>query len=282
VLSGCAWVLWRGKVDLQANPPKGKKKDKKKEDTKGSIRVGWLIVEGILAAFVTACGLALASIPAVWALIAGGLWVVVGLVFADKDCFKKIAGNRLLSWVLGALVVVAAIFFSAAAPGISALILFVLVRNSARFDERLVAHEIKGLIAPVAVMLAALSVIVLAFLAAPPVTFDRVTVLTNDGKTVEGGYVARSGDGVFVATCKQVASDVERSTLPRLQVIPNDSVKQVTLGGDRYAIDNGKRPSLFDLGLHLFSQDQIKENFRAWRPSIRGRLAVCVGTKPPY
>jgi hypothetical protein len=297
VLSGLAWVLWRGKVDLQTTST---------NDKKGLFRVGWLIVQGILVAFVAACGLALASIPPVWALIAGGLWVLVGLVFMDSDFVQKIAGTRLLRWVKdhrllrwvqntrllrwvidhrllrwvpGVLVVVAAICFSAAAPGITALILFVLVLNNAWFEKRLVDPDIKRLIAPVAVILVALSVIVLAFLATPPVTFDRMIVLMKHGKTVEGGYVARSGDDVFVATCKQYGSDVERSKLPRLQVVPNDSVKQVILGGDRYAIDNGKRPSLLDLGLHLFSQDPIEQHFRAWRPSIRGRLAVC-GTKP--
>jgi hypothetical protein len=293
VLSGCAWALWRVRAarsesndapetrptDIHhASRPEEPADARSNEDKKGPIRVGWLIVQGILVVFVAVCVLALASIPPVWALIAGGLWVVVGLVCLESDFFR-FEDNRLLAVVLGVPVVVAAIFFSAAAPGISAVILFVLLLNHARFDDRLVDDNSTRLIAPVVTLLAALSVIVLAFLTTPPVTFDRVTVLMKHGKTVEGGYVARSGDGVFVATCKQVPGDTERSKLPRLRVIPNDSVKRVILGGDRYAIDNGKRPSLFDLGLHLFLDKPIEENFRAWRPSIRGRQAVCVDTK---
>lgn len=268
LLSGLAWFLWRRfSVSRKSSS----------ESKRGPIRVGWLIVQGLLVAFVAACLLAILSLSPLLALIPAAVWVGAGLTFEESDFFQ-IARNRWLSWGLGLAVAVCAVLFSAAALGISALILFTLVRNHIWFDNCL---EKGGthLIAPILTLLAALSVIVLAFLTTPPVTFDRVTVVEKDNSTIEGGYVARSGNGVFVATCKQFLGDPYRSKKPRLQVIPNDSVKQLTFGGDRYAIDNGKRPSLLDLGLHLFSRDPIEEHSRGWRPSLRGRLEVCVGTR---
>jgi len=178
----------------------------------------------------------------------------------------------LLNWV--------AVLFSAAAPGISALILFALVRNNIWFEECLSSEKRTDLIAPILTLLVALSAIVLAFLTTPPVTFDRVEIVQKEGR-VEGGYVARSEDGIFVATCKQFPGDPRASKRPRLQVIPNDSVEHLTVGGDRFAVDNGKRPSLFDLGLHLFSQDKIEEHLGGWRPSVRGRLDVCEDSQEP-
>jgi hypothetical protein len=269
LLSGLAWFLWR-RFSVS--------RESSSERKKGPIRVGWLIVQGLLVAFVAACLLALLSLSPLLALVPAAAWVGAGLKFEGSDFFQ-IARNRRLSWGLGLAVVACAVLFSAAAPGISALILFALVRNNVWFEGCLNSEKSSYLIAPILTLLAALSIIVLAFLMTPPVTFDRVTVVEKDGSTVEGGHVARSGDGVFVATCKQFPGDPHRSKKPRLQVIPNDSVKRLTFGGDRYAIDNGKRPSLLDLGLRLFSQDQIKEHLPGWRPSVRGRLEVCVDTR---
>jgi hypothetical protein len=269
LLGGLAWFLWgRFSDDGEAS----------RERKEGAIRVAWLIVQGLLVAFVAACLLALLSLSPLLAFVPAAIWVLAGLLLAKRSDFFQIARNPWLIWGLGLPVVVCAVLFSAAAPGIAALVLFALVRKNVWFEWRLSSENRANWIAPILTLLAALSLIVLAFLTTPPVTFDRVTVVEKNG-TVEGGYVARSGNGVFVATCKQFPGDPYRSKKPRLQVIPNDSVKQLILGGDRYAIDNGKRPSLLDLGLHLFSQDQIEEHLPGWRPSLRGRLEVCVGTR---
>jgi hypothetical protein len=269
LLGGLAWFLW-GRFSVDGEAPHEKRK--------GAIRIGSLIVQGLLVAYVVACLLALLSLPPLWALIPAVIWVGVGLRF-QRSGFFQIARNRWLSWGLGLPVVVCAVMFSAAAPGISALILFALARNNDWFEQRFGSQNRTQWIAPILTLLVAISLIVLAFLTTPPVTFDRVTVVEKNGSKVEGGFVARSGDGVFVATCEQFPGDSQRSKKPRLQVIPSDSVKQLTLGGDRYAIDNGKRPSLFDLGLHLFSQGTIEEHFGGWRPSLRGRLEACVDTR---
>jgi len=269
LISGLAWFLW-GRFSVDGEAPRQRRG--------GAIRVGWLIVQGLLVAYVAACLLVLLSLSPLLALVPAAIWVGAGLRFEGSDFFQ-IAHNPWLSWGLGLSVVVCAMLFSAAAPGISALILLVLVRNNVWFEQCLSSENRTHWIVPILTLLVALSLIALAFLTTPPVTFDRVTVVEKDGGTVEGGYVARSGDGVFVATCKQFPGDPHRSKKPRLQVIPNGSVKRLTLGGDRYAIDSGKRPSLLDLGLHLFSQDPIEEHLRGWRPSLRGRLEVCVGTR---
>lgn len=271
LLAGLAWLLWR-RFSVSRKTTSEKKK--------GPIRVGWLVIQGVLVAFIAACALALLSLSPLLALFPAAGWVVAGLTFEESDFFQ-FARNPWLSWGLGLPVTLCALLFSSAAPGISALILFLLVRNGAWFEQCLSSEKSTHLIAPILTLVAAFSVIVLAFLATPPVTFDRVAVVEKDGSTIEGGFVARSGDGVFVATCKQLSGDPQRSREPRLLVIPNESVKSLTLGGKRYAIDNGKRPSLFDLGLRLFSQDPIEEHVPGWRPSIRGRQDVCVDTRTP-
>jgi hypothetical protein len=272
VLSGLAWFLWR-RFSVSRKSLSERKK--------GPIRVGWLIVQGFLVAFIAACLLALLSLSPLLSLVPAIAWVVAGLTFEESDFFQ-IVHNRWLSWGMGLLVVTCAVLFSAAAPGISALILFALVRNNTWFEGCLSSEKRTDLIAPILTLLVALSAIVLAFLTTPPVTFDRVELVDKEGGVIEGGYVARSEDGVFIATCKQRSEDdPESSKRPRLQVIPNDSVGHLTLGGDRYVIDNGKRPSLFDLGYHLFSQDKIEEHLGGWRPSVRGRLDVCVDTREP-
>jgi hypothetical protein len=272
LLSGLAWVLWRRfSVSRKASASSERKK--------GRIRIGWLILQGLLVAFIAACLLALLSLSPLLSLLPAVLWVGAGLKFEESDFFQ-IAHNRWLSWGLGSLVVTCAVLFSAAAPGISALILFALVRNNNWFEECLGSEKRTDLIAPILTLLVALSAIVLAFLTTPPVTFDRVEIVQQEGR-VEGGYVARSEDGIFVATCKQFPGNPRASKRPRLQVIPNDSVEHLTFGGDRFAVDNGKRPSLFDLGLHLFSQDKIEEHLGGWRPSVRGRLDVCEDSQEP-
>jgi hypothetical protein len=269
LLSTLAWFLWRWF---------GASRGTEEQKRKGPIRIGWLIVQGVLVAFVAACLLALLSLSPLWGLAFAVVWVVAAVKFEESGFFR-IAYNRRLSWGLGLLVAVCAMFFTAAALGISALILFVLLRNEVWFEKRLDTKNKTRLIAPILTLLVALSLIVLSFLTTPPVTFDRVAIVQKDGGRVEGGFVAHSGDDVFVATCEQFPDDPYRSKKPRLLVIPAESVQRLTLGGDRYAIDNGKRPSLFDLGLRLFSQGLIEEHLSGWRPSVRGRLEVCVDTE---
>lgn len=271
VLSGLAWFLWRRF---------GARRKSSSERKTGPIRAGWLIVQGLLVAFVVACVLARLSLSPLASLIPAAVWVGFALRFEESDFFQ-IAHNRPLSWGLGLLVAVCAVFLSAAAPGISALILFALLRNNLWFEECLSSVKRTDLIAPVLALLVALSAIVLAFMTTPPVTFDRVEVAEKGGEVVEGGYVTRSDDGVFVVTCKAFPDDPQRSKRPRLRFIPGSSVERLTIGGDRYVVDNGKRSSLYDLGLHLFSQGKTEEHLGGWRPSIRGRLDVCVDTQVP-
>ena len=272
VLALLTWLTWRLGARFAVSG-----ESSRKEKKEGALRVGSMIVQGLLVAFVAVCLLSLLSLPPLLAFVPAFVWVGAGLKSRESRLFE-IADNRGLGWGLGLPVTVCAVLFSAAAPGISALILFALVFNESWF-EKLFSDKGSDRIAPIFALLVAFSAIVLAFITTPPVTFDRVSVVEIHGDRVEGGYIARSEDGIFVATCEQFPDDPYRSKKPRLQVIPNDSVKSLTIGGDRYAIDNGKRPSLFDLARHLFSQGQIEEHLSGWRPSARGRLEVCVDTR---
>jgi hypothetical protein len=81
----------------------------------------------------------------------------------------------------------------------------------------------------------------LAFVATPPVTYPRAIVQTTAGSQV-GGYLARTDDGVYLATYTPQSDG--RSTDERVALVRGDSVQKVTVGGEPYRLDSGDRPSL--------------------------------------
>ncbi|MEA2642624.1 MAG: hypothetical protein QOF51_4018, partial [Chloroflexota bacterium] len=97
------------------------------------------------------------------------------------------------------------------------------------------------------------AVVGLAFSATPPVTFPRATVLTASGQRV-GGLVARTGDGAYLATCSPSTRNF--SFDERVAVIKSDDIKQLTLGGDPYMLDSGRRPSVLGLLQQAFGAER--------------------------
>jgi hypothetical protein len=96
------------------------------------------------------------------------------------------------------------------------------------------------------------AVVAFAFVATPPVGYPRAVVQTEQGEKI-GGYLARSDDGVYLATCE--ANPRGRSSTERLVLVRQDAVRSITLGGKLYRFDSGDRPSLLAVLLRPFGVD---------------------------
>jgi hypothetical protein len=116
----------------------------------------------------------------------------------------------------------------------------------------------------------------LCYSAMPPVSFSRTTVETSGGRLL-GGYVGRTGAGVYLAYCTPLADAT--SYADRVQLIPAGAVRSTTVTDGDFTLDTGYRPSLPTLALRAFS---IDTQTVAWiRPELKERSAPCSGTPPP-
>ena len=116
----------------------------------------------------------------------------------------------------------------------------------------------------------------LCYSATPPVSFSQTIVDTTAGKRL-GGYVGRTGSGVYLAYCTPLADAT--SYEDRVQLIPASAVRSATATGVDYTLDTGYRPSLPTLALQAFG---IDTHTVAWiRPELKERGAPCAGTPPP-
>ncbi|HVD38037.1 MAG TPA: hypothetical protein VNC15_04315, partial [Solirubrobacterales bacterium] len=148
VLALLTWLTWRLGARFAVSG-----ESSRKEKKEGALRVGSMIVQGLLVAFVAVCLLSLLSLPPLLAFVPAFVWVGAGLKSRESRLFE-IADNRGLGWGLGLPVTVCAVLFSAAAPGISALILFALVFNESWF-EKLFSDKGSDRIAPIFALLVA-------------------------------------------------------------------------------------------------------------------------------
>jgi hypothetical protein len=113
------------------------------------------------------------------------------------------------------------------------------------------------------------AVVAFAFVATPPVGYPRAVVQTDQGEKI-GGYLARSDDGVYLATC--AADPRGRSSTERLVLVRQDTVRSITLGGKLYRFDSGDRPSLLAVLLRPFGVDL---NPPVLRINLRPAEPVC-------
>jgi hypothetical protein len=81
-------------------------------------------------------------------------------------------------------------------------------------------------------------------------------VVTTANGNVVGGFVGRTGDGVYLLTCR---SDQQgHSAEPLLTLVPGDTVTGQRLGGSAFRVDSGARPSplnLYSDALNLTNRD---------------------------
>lgn len=112
----------------------------------------------------------------------------------------------------------------------------------------------------------------LAYSATPPVSFPQAVVGTPTGNRT-GGYLTRTGAGVYLVTCTALADAT--SIEERLDLVPARDVKDVRIGGHAAYLDSSDRPSIATLALDalgiggrvptLFSAD-----LRATQPTCAG------------
>ena len=120
------------------------------------------------------------------------------------------------------------------------------------------------------------ALVALCYSATPPVSFSQTIIETTSGTRL-GGYVGRSGSGVYLAYCTPLADAT--SYEDRVQMIPASAIRSSTATGVDFTLDTGYRPSLPTLALRAFG---IDTQTVAWiRPELKERSAPCAGTPPP-
>lgn len=157
--------------------------------------------------------------------------------------------------------------------GFTVLVLLVLVHFSKRLLELWAGDDIKKLIVPTLILVAALNLIILSYLATPPVRFSRARVDTANGNSVTGAFIGRSGDGVYLATCRR--ANATTSDLARIRIVPADKVKSIVLGGPGYDFDYAERPSIVNLVTYLVQQDTELEKSAVVELDLRPARSVC-------
>jgi hypothetical protein len=192
--------------------------------------------------------------------------------------FAAEALARLARWTFVAEAVGLA-FWKLAAPLGSTVIVLLLLLVLTRYARtlRLRTPQRTFMAGVVAVVATALNLIIVPYLATPPVAFERATVTMTAGGTVQGAYLGRSADGLYLATCEPTRTDPQRSELARVMVIADAEIKELTLGGPRYVFDVGHRPTLFGLGVHFLTGADLRPGDDGVQLDPRNRRDVCTG-----
>jgi hypothetical protein len=120
------------------------------------------------------------------------------------------------------------------------------------------------------------ALVALSYSAMPPVGFSQTTVQTTSGRRL-GGYIGRTGSGVYLASCTPLADAT--STADSVQFIPAAAIESTASTDTDFTLDTGYRPSLPTLALRALG---IDTQTIAWiRPELNERRAPCAGTPPP-
>lgn len=180
---------------------------------------------------------------------------------------------RVLRLLVTAVVIVTALIFMAVPLGITTLVLLALLHLGSRIDLLPKARGMRDLLPAVVILAAALNAVIIPYLATPPVTFDRVTVLTQKDDKIVGAFIGRSSEGVYLATCEQQRPTVSKEA--RIELIPAEEVKAVVLGGFRYSFDVGRRPSLFALTKYFVDNSPLRRDDDGFQLDLRGERHVC-------
>lgn len=179
---------------------------------------------------------------------------------------------QVLRWGVTLGVLLFAVYFMAAPLGLTVIVFLVLVQFSERLVQLTTVERMRDLVIPVLILAAALNLVIVPYLATPPVTFDRAAVALAEKKTLEGALIGRADDRLFLATCEAAAKTESKAA--RVRVIPADQVRQVVLGGTRYSFDDGERPSLWNMMVYLVEQDSIGATSRL-ELDLRDGRPVC-------
>jgi len=224
-----------------------------------------------------------------WVLL---VFVLIGLVVAAIDLsgrtprrakkFSEVASEsewfQFLRFLLSLAVVVVAVAYMAVALGITVLVLLtllVLFHRYRRSPPPPGPRRARELLLPALTLATALNLVIVPYLATPPVTFDHAWVTTTEGRPIDGAYLGRTGEGVFLATCKQRPNDPTRSYEGRIEVVPVEDVEHVVVGGFKYSFDVGNRPSLFALAKHFAMGVDLHSRDDGFLLDVRSAPRVC-------
>lgn len=223
-----------------------------------------------------------------WVLLG---FVLVGLAIAAIDLSGRMPSRierlrakavesewfQFLRFLLALAVVVVAVAYMAIALGITVLVLLALLVLFHRYRRSPPApgpRSARELLLPALTLAMALNLVIVPYLATPPVTFDHAWVTTSDGE-IDGAYLGRTGEGVFLATCQQRTSNPTRSYEGRIEVVPTEDVKHVVVGGFKYSFDVGNRPSLFALAKHFAMGVDLHHRDDGFLLDVRSAPRVC-------
>lgn len=122
-------------------------------------------------------------------------------------------------------------------------------------------------------LLATVLMVSLAYAAVPPVSFPTVVLATSTGQQ-RGGYVGRTGTGVYVASCRTSQTEGV-STGGQVTFVPAGAVRSLTFAAQPYRFDSGKRPSLLTLAFHAAGGEG--ETTTLLNADLRGLGQTCDG-----
>ena len=193
-------------------------------------------------------------------------WLVGGVLLARFGA-RALTGK--VNWLIAIVVALGALFceFPIAVLMVTLVAIALLGRAISRVKQpRSLAQAVRS---PLPWAFGAVyAIVAFAFVATPPVTYPRAVVQTDAGDKV-GGYLARSGDGIYLATCEPEPDG--RSKTERLVLVRQDTVRSVTLGGVPYRFDSGDRPALLTVllrpfGIELNPRIVLRVNLRPAEP----------------
>jgi hypothetical protein len=211
-----------------------------------------------------------------WALLAP--WAVCTIVLAALLArVNPLRGGRVVHGLLW-LAVAAVAMVSSAPVGLLVLTWMGIGSLGRLYGKRpLPTSTVAFLRSPLPwVLLTIYALVALSYSAMPPVSFSQTIVQTAAGRRV-GGYIGRTGSGVYLASCTPLADAT--STDDRVQFVPAAAIESTASTDTDFTLDTGYRPSLPTLALRALG---IDTQTVAWiRPELRERQAPCAGTAPP-
>jgi hypothetical protein len=213
-----------------------------------------------------------------WALLAP--WAVISIVLALLLAWiGPLRGGRIVHGAFWVLVVVIALLCFAP---VGLLILTwaaiaTLGRSYGRRQSR-PGSKLEFALSPLPwVLLTIYALVGLSIYATPPVSFSQTIINATRGAQV-GGYLARSGAGLYVVSCTPLADAT--STKEAVSFIPATKLENVAVRATQFTLDSGYRPSLPTLVLHAFG---IDAQTPAWiRPELRSKRPTCAGAPLPH
>jgi hypothetical protein len=224
-----------------------------------------------------------------WVLLG---FVVVGLAIGALDLsgrtpprVETLAGRlmqnewfQLLRFLLALAVAVVAVVYMAVALGITVLVLLALLVLFHRYRGSPPPpgpRTTRELLLPALILAMALNLVIVPYLATPPVTFDHASVTIREDEPMDGAYLGRTGEGVFLATCSQRPGNPTRSHEGRIHVIPAADVEHVVIGDFKYSFDVGNRPSLYALAHHFATGENMDSSDNGFLLDVRSSPHVC-------